>query len=165
VTHAAEALVLGDGLVVLGLGEVGLGEPGLVLGDGLVVLGLGEVGLGEPGLGLGDGTVALGLGESELDESELGLEDGTVLLGLGELALGDSELDDGDGEAEVAFGLGDVLGECSAALWVSGSQPVSMTMAADTTSAGQIRFSFTSSSFACRRPNLGHRPAAPVKTR
>jgi hypothetical protein len=149
VTHAAEALVLGDGLVVLGLGEVGLGEPGL---------------------GLGDGTVALGLGESELDESELGeselgLEDGTVLLGLGELALGDSELDDGDGEAEVAFGLGDVLGECSAALWVSGSQPVSMTMAADTTSAGQIRFSFTSSSFACRRPNLGHRPAAPVKTR
>jgi hypothetical protein len=146
VTQATEPL--GDELAELGLG-LGLGDEttGLGLGDDTTELGLGELGLGESELGLGDVSVALGPAVSELG------------LGDASAALGPGELDDGDGEAEVPLDPGKGHGECSGALWVSGSQPVSMTMVADTASAGQIRFSFTSSSFACRRPNLGHLPS------
>ena len=41
--------------------------------------------------------------------------------------------------------LGDVLGECGAALLMSGAQPVSTTMVEDTAIASQIRFGFTTS--------------------
>lgn len=102
-------LGLGDGLVMLGSGELGLGQ-----------FGLGEFGLGQPGLG----------------------EPGSGEPGSGEPKLGDSEL--GNGEAEVALGRGDTLGKCGAALRVSGPQPASTTMVADTEIAGNIRFGFTS---------------------
>ena len=46
---------------------------------------------------------------------------------------------------EGALDLGDVPGECGAALWMSGPQPVSTTMVEDTAIAGQIRFGFTTS--------------------
>lgn len=115
--------------------------------------------LAEAVLGLGDGLVVLGRG------------DGLVVLGLGEPGLGDSQR--GDGDAEVALGLGDSLGEraclgftgaradgtlpdACAALWMIGPQPVSTTMVADTAIAGHIRFVFTSDPPTCQKPNVGH---------
>ena len=61
---------------------------------------------------------------------------------LGEPALGVSGPGDAD---EGALDLGDVTGECGAALWMSGAQPVSTTMVEDTAIAGQIPFGFTTS--------------------
>jgi hypothetical protein len=100
-------------------------DVGLDLGDEVVVPGSGEPGLEEPPLG----------------EPALG-EAGSGELLLGEPALGVSGPGDAD---EGALELGDVPGEWGAALWVSGTQPVSTTMVEDTAIAGQIRFGFTTS--------------------
>ena len=94
-----------------------------------------EVGLAEEGLGL----VGLGSGDPVVGDPVVG----DPVVGepvVGEPVVGDSELGDGEGKAEVAFGLGDVLGECGAALGMSGPQPASTTMVADIAIAGQIRF-------------------------
>lgn len=100
-----------------------LADVGLELGGALVVPGSGEPGLEEPPLG-----------EPALGEA-----------GSGELALGVSGPGDADESDEGALDLGDVPGECGAALWMSGPQPVSTTMVEDTAIAGQIRFGFTTS--------------------
>jgi hypothetical protein len=82
---------------------------------------------------LGDGLLVLG-------SDELGLGE----LGSGEPGLGDSELGDKDENAGVALDLGDVPGECGAALWIGDPQPVSRMTVAETAITGQIRFGFTS---------------------
>ena len=96
------------------------------------------------GLDLGDEVVGPGSGEPGLEEPPLGEpalgEAGSGELALGELALGVSGPGDAD---EEALDLEDVTGECGAALWMSGAQPVSTTMVEDTAIAGQIRFGFT----------------------
>ena len=105
----------------------GLAEVGLGLEDRVVLLGFGELGFGEPGSG------EPGSGEPGSGEP-----------GSGEPVLGDSELGHGDSKAEMALGLAVVLGECGAALWMIGPQPVSATMVVDRTIAGQICFGSTS---------------------
>ena len=98
------------------------------------------------GLDLGDEVVMPGSGEPGLEEPPLG-EPALGEAGSGELLLGEPTLGvSGPGDAdEGALELGDVPGECGAALWVSGTQPVSTTMVEDTAIAGQIRFGFTTS--------------------
>jgi hypothetical protein len=95
-----------------------------------------EVGLAEVRLGL----VGLGFGEPV----------------VGDPVVGDRELGDGYGKAEVAFGLGDVFGECGVALGTSGPQPASTTMVADIAIAGQIRFRFMAKLLYLFETNVKH---------
>ena len=111
-----------------------------------------EVGLAEEGLGL----VGLGSGDPVVGDPVVG--DPVA----GEPVVGDSELGDGEGKAEVAFGLGDVLGECGAALGMSGPQPASTTMVADIAIAGQIRFRFMDKLLYLIETNVEHRYASSV---
>jgi hypothetical protein len=121
VTHLAPEL-LADGLA----------DVGLELGDELVMVGVGETGLGVPG----SGAPVLGvpaLGEPVLGEAV-----------VGEPGSGVAELDEEDGKAAVVLVAVEVLGECGAAVFMNGLQPVSGTTMADTAIANQIRFGFTS---------------------
>jgi hypothetical protein len=100
-----------------------------------------KVGLAEVRLGL----VGLGFGEPVVGDPV-----------VGDPVVGDRELGDGYGKAELAFGLGDVFGECGVALGMSGPQPASTTMVADIAIAGQIRFRFMAKLLYLFETNVRH---------